>query len=465
MNKPVTFHKQIKSSGYGFLQPKVQLGKAKPAPVKLQPGLSRGVMPLAQQLAAHRQYPMDSRPPVVHHPEIMLPDNQPVHPAAGIVRVAYSGDGCRLLTGATDHTARCMLLPLTKNAGTGPTFCGHKGPLTCVGWSHSGELVITASADRTARIWSCGSPTQLITLGTEHHQSAAPLAGPASSHQAVKMSISGSCTGGSGNTTLGRPASSKPQAGGGKPHQQQQQKQLKFLSAITAAQFFHMDELVLLASGNSLHLYRYHLAAGPYDDDIRRLKSCGSYSLAAAYSSSCQLIANVAAPNSFRSNIVLLACSNRSIEVMDAETMQVACAISDAHSRPVTRLVQPGASPFASLPREVNELFASSAPDGLIKLWDVRCGASGCVRSFSGHKCSRSQVPLGLALSPCMRFLATGSDDQAAHVFDLRTGTLLHRLRPPSSTCTDVVTDVAFHPGRPQLAAACINGRLWFYEE
>jgi hypothetical protein len=92
INHPVTFHKQIKSSGYGFLQPKVQLGKAKPAPVKIQPGLSRQVMmPLGQQLAANRQYPMESSPPVVFHPEIVLPDNQPVHPAAGIVRLAYSG--------------------------------------------------------------------------------------------------------------------------------------------------------------------------------------------------------------------------------------------------------------------------------------------------------------------------------------------------------------------------------------
>jgi WD40 repeat protein len=63
-----------------------------------------------------------------------------------------------------------------------------------------------------------------------------------------------------------------------------------------------------------------------------------------------------------------------------------------------------------------------------------------------------------------MRFLATGSDDQAVHVFDLRTATLLHRLQPPS-TWTNVVTDVAFHPSRPQLVAACMNGHLWFYED
>ena len=34
-DKPVTFHKKVKSSGYGFIQPKVELGKSKPAAVKV----------------------------------------------------------------------------------------------------------------------------------------------------------------------------------------------------------------------------------------------------------------------------------------------------------------------------------------------------------------------------------------------------------------------------------------------
>jgi len=44
----------------------------------------------------------------------------------------------------------------------------------------------------------------------------------------------------------------------------------------------------------------------------------GSYS-----SSSYQYISDVAAANSFMSGIVLLACSNRNIEIVDAATMQV----------------------------------------------------------------------------------------------------------------------------------------------
>jgi hypothetical protein len=55
------------------------------------------------------------------------------------------------------------------------------------------------------------------------------------------------------------------------------------------------------------------------------LKASGSYSLAGSYTSSCQTITDVAAANSFMSTLLLLACSNRSIQLVDAATMQVRC--------------------------------------------------------------------------------------------------------------------------------------------
>lgn len=79
--------------------------------------------------------------------------------------------------------------------------------------------------------------------------------------------------------------------------------------------------------------------------------------------------------------------------------LQVSCTFPDAHARPVQRLVQPAASPFVSHARQIHELFASAAPDGVIKLWDVRSGS--CVRSFTGHKHSSSQVCLVVGLVSC----------------------------------------------------------------
>lgn len=55
---------------------------------------------------------------------------------------------------------------------------------------------------------------------------------------------------------------------------------------------------------------------------------------------------------------------------------------------------------------------------------------------------------------------ATGSEDKTAVLYDLRMGTMLHRVREGH---TDVVSDVAFHPLYPQMATACFDGRVRFF--
>lgn len=59
-----------------------------------------------------------------------------------------------------------------------------------------------------------------------------------------------------------------------------------------------------------------------------------------------------------------------------------------------------------------------------MKLWDLRAGKS--IQMLTGHT-NRGVQPVGVALSPCMRYAATGSEDRAVYVFDLRVGTFLHR--------------------------------------
>lgn len=55
-----------------------------------------------------------------------------------------------------------------------------------------------------------------------------------------------------------------------------------------------------------------------------------------------------------------------------------------------------------------------------------------------------------------MRYIATGSEDKCAYLYDIRAGTYLHKL----SGHTDVVSDVAFHPLSPHLLTASLDGRL-----
>ena len=63
-----------------------------------------------------------------------------------------------------------------------------------------------------------------------------------------------------------------------------------------------------------------------------------------------------------------------------------------------------------------------------------------------------------------MRYLACGSEDTAVHLYDLRQGTLLQKVRVEGPGA-EVVLDVAFHPALPQLVAGCMDGRVRFYSD
>ena len=110
-----------------------------------------------------------------------------------------------------------------------------------------------------------------------------------------------------------------------------------------------------------------------------------------------------------------------------------------------------------SRPKESYEVFATSAQDNTAKLWDVR--SSDCVRTFAQHK--NAQIQCGLALSPCLRYLASGSEDKSYYLYDLRMGSLMMRVRG----VTDAVTCLAFNPLHPQMAVGCLDGNVLFFNE
>ena len=62
---------------------------------------------------------------------------------------------------SADKLVRVMRLPVSKHKGAGSTFMGHNAAVTCLGWSAQSaprQLLISGSADRTARLWAraCG---------------------------------------------------------------------------------------------------------------------------------------------------------------------------------------------------------------------------------------------------------------------------------------------------------------------
>mgnify|MGYP003732484287 FL=1 len=99
-----------------------------------------------------------------------------------------------------------------------------------------------------------------------------------------------------------------------------------------------------------------------------------------------------------------------------------------------------------------------AAVDGVVALWDLR--SQNAVARFSAHACRRD--PTTIAFSPCMRYLATGSEDKAAYVYDVRRAgaeDAVWKCRGARET----VACVAFSPLHPQLATAGFDGCLRFY--
>lgn len=138
----------------------------------------------------------------------------------------------------------------------------------------------------------------------------------------------------------------------------------------------------------------------------------------------------------------------------------VGCPVADLRSEAIRR-ARLLASQLQRWGEAVGRNQRPCAPlQRLVQYWRARATMfrpSSDFLRLAGHQ-NRS-YPIGIAFSPCMRFVAAGSEDKTAYVFDLRQGAVLHRL----PGFTDVVSDVSFHPQRPQLVACCLSGKVRFF--
>ncbi|KAM9364952.1 WD repeat-containing protein 27 [Pholidichthys leucotaenia] len=226
-----------------------------------------------------------------------------------------------------------------------------------------------------------------------------------------------------------------------------------FSKPIRGAQFYYLDKFLLLASGPSLYMYLYNV--DDTHDDIKRYQQRSVIKLARCFTTPATITA-MSAVNDFFSYIVLLCGSDRSIQVFDMNRGVIASEMSEAHSRAIHCITQNKGSVFSKQAPDSYNLFLTSAVMDGVKLWDLR--TLRCVRRYENHL-NRCQ-PCSTAISPCGRFIASGSEDNCAYLYDIRSSTFLHKLQKHS----DTVLSVTFNPAKPELLTGTLDGKLRLFQ-
>lgn len=149
------------------------------------------------------------------------------------------------------------------------------------------------------------------------------------------------------------------------------------------------------------------------------------------------------------------------MHLLDAAVGAVVKSIDVAHDKAVhcIALPQPSVHCRVEDPQAYN-MFATASTDNSILLWDIRTPNSVC--RYSSHVNRREAV--NCCLSPCMRYLATGSEDRTARIVDLRTG-MKEISKIGSGLFRDVVTGVAYHPIHAQLGVCSFDGTVKFFRD
>ncbi|OWF38257.1 WD repeat-containing protein 27 [Mizuhopecten yessoensis] len=412
-DQPLTFKTNVKSSGY-TASPRNTMFKPRTDFSSSASAASRGLPKSASSGSVvgkmnQKQYPTDCSAPSVLQTKINVAERPtPIH------CVRFSDDGQSLACGLANKSAQMFSMPLT---GKGSSYVGHDHTVSCVNWSHDSNWLISSSDDRTACVWGKGRAEPLMTFTTTANNLSVDKEGAQPQ----------------------KPSKDNP----------------PFPREVKFGRFYYMDKFILLTSGSTLFMYKYHLDLTK--QDIKRYLSKSRYKLVTSFSLETQQITALSAVNGFYSYLVLCAGTNKCIEIQDMNVGQTVRTMTDVHTKPAHVICQNEGSTFTSHPPDAYNLFVTAAAGDCIKLWDIR--TNRCVRRYEGHL--NRVYPCGVDLSPCGRYLATGSEDRSTYIYDIRTGTYCHKL----TDHTDVVSDVAFHPKYPQLLSCSLAGKLVLYAD
>eukprot|EP00760_Papus_ankaliazontas_P024308 PhM_4_TR2228/c0_g1_i1/m.25718 len=221
---------------------------------------------------------------------------------------------------------------------------------------------------------------------------------------------------------------------------------------IRAARYFYMDKFVVAAHGSEVSLVQAAIDTEVNDLSRGSNRSNSRTSLTGTVRPSVSITA-MDVYNTFASSLIVCSGSNKSVFVVDAANeLKVVAEYVDAHSRSIHTVHLPTTSRYASPSSDLLNTFITASTDSTLRLWDVR--VASCVRTFSQHR--NTAMAVGVATSPCGRFVSCGTDDRCVMTYDVGTGSVVTRI----PRMKDTVTCLQYHMLKPVLYAGMADGSI-----
>ena len=487
-NQSASSRRRVRSSGYGtekprqnLFQPKInhyRRGQQSSLPPALvlptcdttttKQGLTRRprwetktVLMGSSSLLKKDQPVIYEFPPARHARTIQVwPDTDGVRS-----KISFSGHGKFFATAAygmsADNTVQVYPSP-SSNKKEPVTLLGHSGQIRSLDFSHGSEnLMLSVGDDRIVKFWHWPSRHCKMNVDSKSggfNKALNEFGGVFLSSKSESSNLSGV---------------------GAEPF---------FPNVVTKSQFYYMDQFLLSSSGNKVFIHQLGLDISTNDSSGNGSKkkkgSTGAstpdnswYSLSKTLKlSSCKTVLDFSASNRFFSYLVFCACSDKAIRILDLNEQKVCREITNVHQRPVQQIVQPTKSGGNVSSPDLCNLFLTSALGDGAKLWDLRA-TQRCVQRFDYPGSSSGRIGSGVDFSPCVKFVALGSEDGSVYTYDLRRfGSYLQRLEkgPGSRVWSNgtvsgssggaPVTDVKFNPNGSQLLCANQEGEIIVFE-
>ncbi|GIX66783.1 WD repeat-containing protein 27 [Caerostris darwini] len=257
LNLPVTFHSNIKSSGYGNIQKSVKLFQ--PQIPKRQGNRIKSSMSFEKK---QNNTDMKQKDIYDQYKSSFHFDKFELHSS---IRLSYDPiisslhatvDGQYVCSPSSDGLIEVLKLE-KKQFKMFHTLRAHKGKAIAAKWSHSNKLLITIGNDKMAKLWDLGKQHPLLTIGVD-------------ADEATNM----------------------------------RKNKFVFEDEIELVQFYYLDHFLLAAAGNNVYLFEYVINIEK--SNIKSFENKSYFKLVKKIPLDTKRITSLAAMNQLFSNILFL---------------------------------------------------------------------------------------------------------------------------------------------------------------